>query len=164
MKTEYLLALPIEPVPIEGVYPKGTSLPLHCTLMHWFCRGPRQTQVALLQKLDEIARAVPWKSIELVSDHPALFGPNRDIPVHALAEDEPLTLLHNRIFSYLAAARCDFKELRFVGAGYHPHVSESGIAAFSPGCRYHPESIVLIGRGEDGARTVIMDLPFNCSS
>ena len=100
MKREFLLVLPVGHHKLGAVYPAGVPLPLHCTLMHWFTFEDPIGQIWLLTEMNELCKRL--RDVELVSEAPALFGPNNDVPVHTLRRTESLVVLHNQVFSILS--------------------------------------------------------------
>jgi hypothetical protein len=153
MNSEYLVLLPVEPFRRFDSYPAGKSLPLHCTVMHWFRIRSAASYVALNKKLALLASKVDAGAIELVSHEPALFGPNNDVPVHVLQRNERLNLLHTEILLFLALIKSVPEERRWVGAGYRHHVTSTD-KAFGPGQKYVPKHLVLVERGEDKNKIV----------
>lgn len=153
MNSEYLILLPVEPLRRFDSYPAGQSLPLHCTVMHWFRIRSVASYMALNKKLELLASGVKPGAIELVSHEPALFGPNNDVPVHVLQRNERLNLLHTEILLFLALIKSVPEERRWVGAGYRPHVTNTD-KAFEPGQKYVPKHLVLVERSEDKNKIV----------
>lgn len=158
--SEYLLVLPIEPVPLGTSYPPGVSLPLHCTLMQWFKTSGDPDLAAEVS-----AAGVKSGCIELVSlALDRAFGPKANVPVHVLERDEDLNLLHTRLLVLLAALPSDFSELRWIGAGYRPHVSDTEGRSFAPHTRHACKHVALIERDPDKVKTVRKIFHFGASS
>ncbi|HUO50413.1 MAG TPA: hypothetical protein VMU25_02520 [Candidatus Paceibacterota bacterium] len=145
MAVEFLVVLPIDPMPIGAAYPRGASLPLHCTLMQWFWIQKETDFARLHHQLAVLASNTPIGEIELVSEAPALFGPQSDVPVHVLKHNERLNVLHTKLLVFLAAHTSAPEAYPWIGAGYRPHVTTAR-SAFVPGSRHVPESLVLIER------------------
>lgn len=154
MNSEYLVLLPIEAMPRGTPYPQGQSLPLRCTLMHWFHLGSALTPGHLYNELMLLASSGAKDHIELVSEKPELFGPNADVPVHVLQRNEELNLLHTQLLKFLAGVDSLPVELRWIGAGYRPHVATCEGRAFLPGTRHRARFLTLIERGEDKNKVV----------
>lgn len=157
MAHEYLIVLPIEAMPAKSQYHPGTSLPLHCTVMPWFSLGSMMFS-GLFCEFEEIAARFVPGSIELVSEYPALFGANSDVPVHVLASNPALRELHARLYEWLAETNSVPKEERWVRNGYRPHVSTVEGRDFPPGSRHHPTGLVLISRPPSKIKYVISAL------
>src|SRR3989344_1136006 len=122
---EYLVALPIEAMPLGCAYPQGTPLPLHCTVMQSFSLGPMLKYKALDEKLVQLAVSVRG-GIELVSEQPALFGPNNDVPCHTLRWHLGLETLHWELFEFLVSQGGVTANPQYMCVGYRPHVSSRG--------------------------------------
>ncbi len=146
--SEYLFMLPLEPMAPGDVYPSSASLPLHCTVVHWFHLGGMM-EITLCNKVFALASGVGQKHLELVSKEPALFGPQEDVPCFVLERSEQLQLLHTEMLLALAETRCVFTELRWVGAGYRPHVTSKDQKVFAAGSTYKAGSMVLIKRSHN---------------
>jgi hypothetical protein len=153
MNREYLVVLPVEPFTRGRSHPTGQSLPLHCTVMHWFRLHPEVSFAALNNKLTVLACWVETGSIELVSQEPALFGPENDVPVHVLERNERLNLLHTELLLFLASIKSAPEQRKWVGAGYRPHVTSTD-KAFAPGQKYVSKHLVLVERGGDKNKIV----------
>lgn len=151
MNNECLVLLPIEKMSIGDMYPQG-KLPLHCTLMPWF-RILEEHLRGLRDKLMSLASSVTEKSIVLVPERQESFGPDKNVPVHVLRQDERLSLLHTEILVFLAERNSLPKELRWVGAGYQPHVTPTGGWSMF-GTHHISKHLVLIERGEDANHVV----------
>jgi hypothetical protein len=151
---EYLIVLPIEPTPVRQIYPQGQSLPLHCTLMHWF-RTSSGGLTELDKGIERIALEATFEQIELVSERADLFGPGNTVPVHVLAENQPLKALHEKVLSFLEEIDSLPEEQRWIGEGYRPHVTDTEFRHFPPGTRFRPTNLALIGRSEDRDKLVI---------
>ncbi len=153
MSSEYLILLPVEPLRRGDSYLAGQSLPLHCTVMHWFRVRSEASYVALNMKLAILASWVDEGAIELVSQEPELFGPNNGVPVHVLRRNDRLNLLHTEILVFLASIESTPEERRWVGAGYRHHVTTTD-KAFEPGQKHVPEHLVLVERGKNKSKIV----------
>lgn len=147
MSREYLIVLPIEPIPAHGFYASNESLPLHCTIMHWF-RPSQDCLRTLDEGIERVALEPEFQAIELVSERAELFGPNNDIPVHVLADNDQLRMLHTSVFTFLKQMNSLPEELQWVGDKYRPHVTDTRFRHFPPGTRHRPRSLALIERGE----------------
>lgn len=153
MHNEYLVVLPIEPMQLGDQYPVGTPLPLHCTVMPWFRLQPSIDFAALNAVLSRLA-CTGKDEVELVSEAPKLFGPKNNIPVHILRGNEWLERLHAELLRYLVAAQSTPVDVRWVGTGYRPHVTDTVTTAFTSGSRCVPQGLVLIERGDDRIKRV----------
>lgn len=161
MDKEYLLFLPIEPCLIGDTFEPGVPLPLHCTLLHWFRVRERFTFSAVHESLSTVAHAgfaenplSPLRKMRLVSEKASLFGPNNDIPVHELQWSEGLRLLHERVL-YALGAQVIHCEPRWIGSGWHPHVTTTDGREFAPGMSHAPTQFVCLERDERKARKVV---------
>jgi 2'-5' RNA ligase len=111
----YLFVLGIEPMEIDKEY---DSLPLRCTLMHWFKTGEG------LEKVCDAAKQV-FKDMHPITLEPegrALFGSNNDIPVHIIAMSDDLHTLHSKLYEALTNVGVEYPEPYYVGNGWQPHV------------------------------------------
>ncbi len=152
MKHEFLLALPIEPMELGATFPKGTQLPLHCTLMHWFEFRDGSDYRKLVNELNRLSDA-ELVAAELISEGQDRFGSDNDVPVHVLKRTDELHILHNRIFESLAWLDALPRESRWTGAGWRPHVTDTD-TKFLVGRSHTPYEIVLVERIEDGTMHV----------
>lgn len=146
MSTEYLVVLPVNAMSWGDRYREEVSLPLHCTVMPWFQFYSEYDFEHFRIWLNAL---VNQKPIELVSEFPAMFGPDNTVPVHVLERNPALELLHTQIFLHLAQARATPSELRWVGAGYRPHVTTVRENQFLPGTRHIAKTIAIVERGKD---------------
>ena len=162
MSNEYLVVLPIEDMPEGASYPQGQSLPLHCTVMPYFHFGTLMSAERLYKKLMTTG---PDTEIDLVSEQFALFGPAVDKPCHVLVPNKELSLLHNELFAFLAKNNSLPDDLRYIGAGYRPHVGNAGDRSFPPGTKHVAKKVVVLERGKNKTRKVIQvhdfdEIPF----
>lgn len=158
---EYLVAIPVEPMPAGQTYTKGYFLPLHCTVMHWFELSNKVSPSALNSFLQVCGEGFASAKIELFSASPALFGKNNDTPVNLLKRDSNLCLLHTKILVFLAGGYSEPKELEWCGAGYNPHVTSVQGREFATGSTHRAKRLVLVGRDEDGNKTTLWGGPLN---
>ena len=133
----YLFVLEVETMQVGAVY---KSLPLHCTLMHWF--NASITPEDLIKKVTSVFK--DRSPIELVSDAPAMFGKNNNIPVHTVIMTQTLQELHEELFSALNNLGAKHNEPAFVGSGFHPHVTTHGEQSFPPESRIVTRNAYLV--------------------
>ena len=161
MSHAYLVALPIDDLPLGATYPKGESLPLHCTVMSWFHPGQQLRRQHLEGELALLAFSAVG-GITLVAECFERFGPEREVSAYVLRADEGLQVLHTRLLVFLAIMGSVPTELRWVGAGFRPHVSDYAGKSFGMGSRHRAMNIVLVERHEDTRiKKVIKVFPFN---
>lgn len=157
---QHLVALPIHPMEVGTMYPPNVPLPLHCTVMHWFKLGPNNSIDQLNSELTRLSGEIRGESsIRLISSLSSMFGPKNDVPVFVLERNLGLEILHTKLLLFLAAAGCLLTELRWVGAGYRPHVATVGRCRFSMGQSHSANEIVLVERGVGGVKTVLSSRP-----
>ena len=154
MSKEYLLVLPIDPMPVGVTYPSGIALPLHATVMPWFLLG-RATAEGLSRGIERVAVDTEFDAVELVSERPERFGPHNDVPVHVLEPNEPLMNLHWRTFQFLSAIGSLPADRQWTGFGYCPHVTNTRNGSFPPGARFRPKNIALVERDSARSKQVI---------
>jgi len=133
----FMLFLEVDPLPVGLEFEHA---PLHCTLMPWFWTS---TSVADIEQLVRTT-SLKYRPLTLVSDRPALFGPNYDVPVHVLKPDANLQKLHLELFEMLNALGVRHSEPRYAGPRYRMHVSTHGDRSFSPGKSTVVQEIYLI--------------------
>lgn len=133
----FLFVLPVEQIEVKMVY---SSLPLHCTLMSWFNLDATPEELINESSLVFSQRGL----IELVSDTPALFGRNNNIPVHRLATNLPLKNLHDDLQNVLNRMDVEYIEPLYVGNGYNPHITTKGGRSFPPGSRRIINCVYLV--------------------
>lgn len=134
--SKMLYALEIEEVQWNKAY---DSIPLHCTLMHWF-RHDNPVEKVLLDTYGLFQKLGP---IEIESDCVALFGPNNDTPVHTLRSCEALHKLHMDLYGQLHRMGAIFTSSQWIGYNYRPHVTTRGRRDFPPGTRHTCRHIIL---------------------
>jgi len=144
---EYLILLPLEPLTAGRFFQQDEPLPLHCTVMHWFVLSPSTAYEELNDQLFRIADETPL-AIEIIADARTLFGPNNSVPVCTLQRSPDLELLHTNIFAALARLSSLPKELRWIGAGYRPHVTDLPGEQFRS--RHFVRQLALIARDGSG--------------
>lgn len=132
----YLFILPIELVEVGRVY---VSLPLHCTLMLWF--WVNATPQELIEKTG--ALFAQYGPVELVSEAPALFGKQDNIPVHTLIPNPVLKSLHERLLAILDGMDATYVDREYVGQGFNPHVTTKGDRSFRPGSHHVVHKVCL---------------------
>lgn len=159
-KAEYLIVLPIESMPLHTGYEQGKSLPLHCTLMHWFSLDMRYSRARLWEEVQQVCAQHMYVTgcpgrIELVSEACDLFGPNNDVPVHTLRRNDVLLTLHTRLLMLLTLAYSWPPALHWVGAGYRPHVSTVEGRSFPPGTKHIATRLALVERTSDRVKRII---------
>lgn len=131
-----LYALEIDKVQWNKTY---DSVPLHCTLMHWF-RHENPVEKVLLDTYYLIEKLRP---IEIESDCAALFGPKDDTPVHVLRRCEVLHKLHMDLYERLHRMGAIFTSPQWIGRNYRPHVTTRDGRDFPPGTRHTCQHIIL---------------------
>lgn len=160
--TEYLLVIPIEPMDVGSCTPAGAQLPLHCTLMPWFIPHPDLSLSDLKAEIGKIAAQPQFSGVELISEKPELFGPNKDIPVHVLKKKLPLHALHEALLALLEEMNSLPNDHKWVGPGYRPHVTDTSRNYFPPGSRLGSRNhmfLCLIQRREDGSKETVAVFP-----
>lgn len=115
-------------------------MPLHCTLIHWFCsdREPSEIERCVIEA------AMTQPKTVLRSLGPSLFGPDKNIPVHILEKNRELEDLHMNIFNALNDLLVTFTHPAYVGPEYKPHISDSEGAYFFTGSEMLAERIYLV--------------------
>lgn len=154
MENQYLLVLPLEPFEIGDSYQPGTELPLHCTVMPWFAIDDVLTFEHLNRRLDSLVSSISCRDLTLKSLRPALFGPNEDIPVHVLENNETLNMVHTRVLLLLGSMDSFPKDLRWVGAGYRPHVTSTH-REFRPGSVHAARALAVVRRDASEVKEVV---------
>jgi 2'-5' RNA ligase len=133
----FLFAFEIEPVQLGASY---DSLPLHCTLMHWFrTRASADTVIRLAHGVMH-----DRKPVELNSREFALFGRNKNIPVHTIEMNTCMHSLHMELFYCLRGLHVTPSEPEYIGAGWKPHVTTKDGRAFAPGSRTVSKAVYLV--------------------
>ncbi|MEK7639212.1 MAG: hypothetical protein AAB388_03565 [Patescibacteria group bacterium] len=146
MQRDFLIVLPVDPMPIGTVYPTGQRMPLHSTLMPWFGLSNTLTRASLEEKLGELARGL---DITLISDRPEYFtgaDNKQGVPVHALKPNETLMTLHLDILDFLHEHHATIRNIAHVGSNYRPHVTTVDGREFTSQRTHRVSEIVLIQR------------------
>ena len=155
MSSEFLVAMPIEEMQNGSVYAVGEPLPLQCTLMYWFELDDLRAGGRISDQIEMICASFGKEKLVLRPSGRALFGLNDDVPVTTIECSNEISFLHTSLLLALARERARFKELRWVGAGYRPHVSDLPGRSLDVRLTYESGHIALISRGEDKAKMVI---------
>lgn len=153
LDNEYILVLPIENINEGDTWEKGSPIPLHCTIMHWF---KMMNHDYLKFWLNYICEKFESPYIELVGQYFELFGPNNDVKVTTVKKTTELIILHNRILQILfSMIATEMKEFGYIGAGYQPHVSEQAHAKLLLDQRIKCSKLALIRKNKDGTKEVM---------
>lgn len=114
----YLIALELDPATVGQQY---NSLPLHCTLMHWFRfdGGPALLQDTLTKVLSS------QKPITLTGTETHEYGPLLVVATMVRLTDE-LTTLHTNLYRSLNDLGVRYVEPAWVGDGFEAHVTKQG--------------------------------------
>jgi hypothetical protein len=148
---QYLLVIPITRL-TDSPYGPAMRLPLHCTVMPWFTPSQSLAFPDLDREISSIARRAPEQ--DLVSEAPELFGPEKNIPVHVLAENRALRRMHDLFLAFLTGEGCAPTDSLAIGKNYRPHVTDSHGQSFPPGAKHHARCVVLLEKKADGNRVV----------
>lgn len=116
----YLLALEIDSIKIGNSY---DSLPLHCTLVHWFWLDTT--------KVDELITSLPKlmpKNLVLEAQHEEVFTgftKTGTIPVTVtkVAKSRELQKFHNNVCALLDSLEVVYEKPEYIREGYVPHVT-----------------------------------------
>lgn len=157
----YLVALPIEPMPVGSEYPDGEPLPMHCTLMHWFTLGHKDKEEYVVAFIEALACGVGAQGIELVSERRALFGSNKDVPVVVLKPNALLNEMHTELLLSLASRRSGSGHTSWIGAGYCAHVADAHGWSFNLGSVHVATELVLVRRDDEKVKRIVKSFPFN---
>lgn len=153
MTSEYLVVLSIDDIPDGQIYSAKETLPLHCTLMHWFTLDQGLPLGELDVELSNLAITMGG-TLQLITDERKLFGPHNDVPVWTLKRTDELLLLHTRLFAFLAQYESLSKDLRWIGAGWSPHITIVNGWSVRRSERFVAKHMALIERGENKVKLV----------
>jgi hypothetical protein len=156
---KYLVLLPIAEMPKGAVYGKWVSLPMHCTLMHWFeiTPGSVSAEDMLCNKLQMLAKELHGVGLEF--GERASFGHEASAPVTLLRPNEKLNHAHTLLLLHLAKNRSRFEHTPWIGAGYRAHVPDMFGERFVPGRVHTLTHIALIKRDQTGSKLVAFTVP-----
>jgi 2'-5' RNA ligase len=138
---DMILVHMLEPQMVGSYFDRG-RWPLHITLMPWFS-SPTERRRELEAALKLLAQATPPAS--LIIGEPALFGPNKDIPVQLVAEAGKLRPLHQGLLDLLKLLQLPLTAGHsFIGPEYTPHVSQYEDRRTEPGQRVEASDFYLV--------------------
>lgn len=130
---------------------EGNNWPLHVTLFTWF------DIPADFEEFDRALRELQSdiQSIKLVGGEKTLFGPDQDVPVRLVGDENELRTVHEKIMSLVESHGSKAWNEAFVGAGYRPHVTDTSTNQFSKDETATLTTMNLIKGDVDGIRVVV---------
>lgn len=103
-----------------GSYFSRQRWPLHITLLPWLAAA--EPQVAQLrQQLQRLALAQPPLSLTVGEE--AQFGPQQDIPVNVIANQEALQPLHQALVNLAQLLQLPLAGANYTGKNFRAHIS-----------------------------------------
>jgi len=148
---KYLVLLPFWDCMV-GPYESGLG---HCTLMYWFQLGSKINEGEVTAKLDTIGKMYLTNGTVLVGSHKEhCFGPNGDVSVTVLQENNILFQIHGHLKQFLDERGCVYQEPRWVGRGFRPHVTQVKVEVFCPGARQTVCQIALLRADSAGRKDI----------
>lgn len=137
----YLLALEIDPIKVGESY---DSLPLHCTLVHWFWLDEA--------KVDELTAALPKlipESLTLETQDEEVFtGFTKTgtvpVTVNRVANSPELKRLHTTVCDLLDSLGATYEKPEFIREGYVPHVTHQKGRKVSKGDKLNASGVYLV--------------------
>jgi len=139
----YLIILEITPLKLGGIY---DSLPLHCTLVHWFWLKQAPSEVA--KRLAATLTSLP--SVTLKASNERTFpsknkhGETVPVVVNDIAQTSGLRDIHERTCTILENMGVQYSEPQYVRNGYHPHVTHQKDGKLFPGEVHESARLYLV--------------------
>lgn len=126
---------------------------LHVTLITWFVTDLGEEQV--VNSFRKYFKDL--KKVELKVNKEVNFGPNRDVPVNLLDENDQLRDMHVRALAWFRSINAWWAvRYSYAGEEFKPHIRRRGNSYFKEGDVITPDSLSLVraNRQEDGIRIV----------
>jgi 2'-5' RNA ligase len=140
-KRAYLVVLAVGDFEKNKIY---DTLPLHCTLVHWFYANLNPSELS--QVINDQVRVM--KPIKLVSISDDYFGPSDEsrpkVHVNLIEKTESLLRMHCVLCDALKEANVEFTEPTYVSKGYEPHVTRTTNAGLDVGTEYFADRLYLV--------------------
>jgi len=137
----YLLALEIQEVEVGRLY---SSLPLHCTLVHWFWTDDSKK---LLTVIESILETLPAPTL-FVEGEEEFTGNTKSGPigvkVNKVTKTQRLATLHETIAILLEEAGVIYVMPQYIHEGYVPHVTHQQEARLNKGDKAQVSSVYLV--------------------
>lgn len=140
-----LLALPVEQMVVGDAYPKGTPLPIHCTLMPWFDIVSEQ-RAALDSMLAKVSCDTPHVRLASAGLRHDFGPPDAPVSAHTIEHIDTLMTLHTRVLLWLARRKSEPDTIEWIGAGYVPHITDVDGRAFGAERACVVDRVVMIER------------------
>lgn len=137
----YLIASEITPVEVGE---RRLMLPLHSTLMHWFCLDD---ETPLAELTDAVADTFT-RSIRLIPAEEKVFTASTmdgDMPVRVttLRRTPELIDLHERLCSRLVSLDAQHEKPEYTHEGFHPHITHQAGETVDP-CGYIARNLYIV--------------------
>jgi len=118
----YLIANEIMPMQAGE---RHYTLPLHCTLVHWFWLD---TSIIDINAMVDMIADIHTKPIRLIPDDEQLFTTptlSGDMPVCVTTVERMPELidLHERVTSLLVSMDAEYEKPEYIHEGYRPHIT-----------------------------------------
>jgi len=139
----YLIILEITPLKTGSVH---DTLPLHCTLVHWFWLQQDSTQLA--KQLSNAVRGIS-PLLLTAGDQQVFTGKNKNgqlvpVTVNDITLTPELQSLHEHVCNVLQTMDVRYAEPQYVHNGFHPHVTHQKDGALSSGQAHTSTKLYLI--------------------
>ena len=136
----YLLALEIAPIAIGKTY---ESLPLHCTLMHWFRIDAIDDFIQQVHVLVG-TKAAPELHIEEPDDFTGITKTGViSVKVNKVRKTDELNDLHEAIATIAESLGVEYVMPQYIHTGYVPHVTHQGADQLSSGDEVRVTSLYI---------------------
>lgn len=136
----YLLALEIAPIVIDKTY---ESLPLHCTLMHWFRIDAIDDFIQQVNVLVG-AKTAPELHIGEPDDFTGITKTGViSVKVNKVRKTDELNDLHETIATIAESLGVEYVMPQYIHAGYVPHVTHQGADQLSYGDEVQATSLYV---------------------
>ncbi len=127
----YLIILEITPLKVGGAY---DTLPLHCTLVHWFWLKQEPEEVT--KRLEAVLSNTAPVSLRVGTEQ-AFTGKNKNgelvpVTVNDVELTPELRKLHEQVCTVLKSMDVHYSEPQYVHDGFHPHVTHQKDGQLSP--------------------------------
>jgi len=138
----YLLALEIEPFEVGKTY---ASLPLHCTLVHWFWLDMASAE--LTAHLQNAAKG--FKPVHILAQDTAIFtGHTKQgtvpVTVNTVEYTPDLHELHTKMCTTLDRLSVRYQAPEYVKKGFAPHVTRTAQSQLSRGEKHLSTALYLV--------------------
>lgn len=132
--------------------------PLHVTMLDTFKTDWSVEELG--DAMQRVAAAIP--AFTALPVEQAMLGPNKDVPVKLLQQDEPMLAFHRALLALQQDGNFVFNTPEFVGDGFLPHATDQKDGQLAIGTPYPVTTVSLVDmfpNGDHMQRAVVSTIP-----